>query len=289
MSAIRAATILTVWGAGFRAGTVSADELLSQLSDTGFTAGVRADNPDVADRTGLPGPGSAGSGSIGLLSLLREGGAPALVLPVAGDLRGLPPGSAALVPALDAGAAVILPDSELVIVPSDGVWRVHGPSGSAAGSPLGPAVERTGTHRPHGEHAPSILEAELALDDAIRSATKRLMALDISRDSARVRDQIADRMRADTIPLPLGTHRSASALLAKVVSLQALLAVAAHYETGAASRYELGAVDDALRPLAAAVRSGRLAAVALASSPKMISRPGSAVGRQHHSDHPAYE
>ncbi len=261
MSAIRAATVLTVWGAAFREGGVSADELLWHVADTGFTAGVRAVDDVTAERTGLPGPGAAGAGAIGLLGLLREGGAPALVLPVPGDLRGLPANSPALVPALDAGATVVLPETAIAIVPIGGLWRIYSSHGSGS--------VQASSHPPvRAACVPSVLEAELELDDAIRSATKRLMALDIARDSARVRDEIADHMRAATIALPPGTHRRASALLAKVVSLQSLLAVAVQYETGAVSRYELGAIDDALRPLASAVRTGRLAAVALAGASK---------------------
>ncbi|AZI58038.1 hypothetical protein EH165_07670 [Nakamurella antarctica] len=275
MSAIRAATVLALWGGAFGEQRASADELLQQLAETGFNAGVRADDAVTAERTGLPGPGSAGAGTIDLLALLRESGTPELLLPVPGDLRGLPPKSTSVIAALDAGAAVLLPAAALLVIPTNGFWRVHDATGPEDG-------------RGNSSAAGSVLEAELALDGAIRTATRRLMVLDIARDSASVREQIAAKMRDAAVPLPPGVRRSCSALLAKAISLQALLEVAQQHQTGAVSRHELGAVDDALRPLAAAVRFGRLAAVAHA----LVSRSHQEASPHHpavHKNLNAYE
>ena len=109
MSAVHAATALALWGAAHAGGTASPDEVLSALAGCGPTAGVRAADPTTAARTRLPGPGEASASAMALLQLFRTGGRPRLMLPVPGDVRGLPPRSAALVPALDAGAAVVLP------------------------------------------------------------------------------------------------------------------------------------------------------------------------------------
>lgn len=255
MSGVRAATVLALWGAAFRAAAASPDEVLEELAGAGRSAGIRASDAATAARVDLPGPGQASAGSVALLDLLRRGGRPQLVLPVAGDVRGLPPRSPALVPGLDAGAAVVLPDERVVVVPSEGHWRVF-------------ALDREGhapaPPTPASAGAPTLFEAERDLDAAIRTATTQLTRLDVARDAAGVRARIADAMRAGAVDVPHGSgpsHRHGSTLLAKVVSLEALLEVAADHQTTAATRHQLATWDDALRPLASAVRFGRLAAV----------------------------
>jgi hypothetical protein len=248
MSAVRAATALALWGAAHAGGTASPDEVLSALAGCGPTAGVRAADPATAARTRLPGPGEASASAMALLQLFRTGGRPRLLLPVPGDVRGLPPRSAALVPALDAGAAVVLPRAPLAVIPENGHWRVF--------ALTEPATPPTVTG--------DLLDVERDLDAAIRQATARLTSLDVARGGQDARSRIAAHMRDAVTPMPPGSARGlrhASALLAKVISLEALLQVAAGQPTAAVSRYELAAVDDALRPLMAAVRAGRLAAV----------------------------
>lgn len=252
MSGVRAATVLALWGAAYRGGLASPDEVIAELGTAGRTAGVRAADSGTAERIGLPGPGEATSGSVVLLELLRRGGRPWLVLPVAGDVRGLPVRSPALVPALDAGAAVLLPHESVAVVPGEGHWRVY------------PACRDYADVVP-AQQVPPLFDAERGLDDAIRVATRQLTRLDIARDAAGVRDMIALQMRQAAVQVPRGsssTHRHGSMLLAKVVSLEALLQVAAGHRTAAVTRHQLASLDDALRPLAAAVRFGRLAAVA---------------------------
>jgi len=256
MSAIRAATVLALWGPAYAAGAVPPDEVISALAQTGFTAGVRAAEEVTAGRHRLPGPGSPGTGTLALLDLFRAGGQCTLVLPVAGDVRGLPPGHRSVVPALDAGAAVVLDSPGVAIVPVDGHWRVFD---------LGPGEYP----RPQAQ---TVHEAEWAIDRAIVSATARLRSLDIARDSATVRDDLARAMREAAHDSPRGMSRRSSALLAKVISLEALLEIAGRHQTAAVSRYELGAIDDALRPLAEAVRQGRLAAVSSAAEERSAQR-----------------
>jgi hypothetical protein len=255
MSGLRAATVLALWGAAFRAAAATPDEVLSEISGTGRTAGVRAADAATAARMGLPGPGEAGAGTVALLDLLRRGGRPQLLLPVAGDVRGLPPRSPALVPALDAGAAVVLADQQVAVVPGEGHWRVY---------PVHRDERAPEPSTPPPSGSPTLFEAERDLDAAIRTATLQLTRLDVARDAQGVRDRIADLMRAGAVSVPRGTgpaHRHGSMLLAKVVSLEALLQVAAAHQTAAATRHQLASLDDALRPLASAVRFGRLAAV----------------------------
>ncbi|RIJ70979.1 hypothetical protein D1871_16345 [Nakamurella silvestris] len=261
MSAIRAATVLALWGPAYAGGSVPPDDLISALGQTGYTAGVRAAEHVTAEKLGLPGPGSPGAGTLALLDLFRPAGPCELVLPVAGDVRGLPAGHRSVVAALDAGAAVVLRSRSAAVVPVDGHWRVFD---------LG--------EEPYPSHpAWTVHEAEFAIDRAIVSATNRLRALDIARDSRTVRDDLAAAMREAAHDSPHGMPRRASALLAKVISLEALLQIAGRHQTAAVSRHELGAIDDALRPLAEAVRQGRLAAVAeCAPAPQRVGGDGAA-------------
>ena len=147
-------------------------------------------------------------------------------------------------PALDAGAVVVFPELEIGIVPTDGQWRVHQCRGTS--------------------ETLTLSEANGEIDGAMADATRTLVAVDIARGSEQVREQVRKRMLAEAVEIPPGTPSAASALLAKVISLDALLAVAAGHETAAVTSRELAVVDEALRPLATAVRAGRRAAVATA-------------------------
>jgi hypothetical protein len=244
MSSVHAATTLALWAAA-RIGGRSTDDVLTAVDAAGHRVGVRAASDAVAESTGLPGPGSPTAGSMSLLRLMAGGGVPDLLLPTAGDLRGLPPGGEITVPALDAGAVVVFPDLEIGVIPTDGQWRVHRCGG--------------------GHTALTLSEANAEIDGAMADATASLMAVDIARGSAQVREHVRQRMLAEAVDVPLGTPTAASALLAKVISLEALLAVAAGHETAAVTSRELAVVDDALRPLTTAVRAGRRAAVAAAA------------------------
>ena len=186
MSAVRAATALALWGAAHAGAGASPDEVLAALAASGPTAGVRAADATTADSTGLPGPGEASANSLALLRLFRAGGVPRLMLPVPGDVRGLPPRSAALVPALDAGAAVVLPAGRLAVIPENGHWRVFGLSETPA-----PLPEPAG-----------LLDVERDLDAAIRQATARLTTLDVARGGQNARSRIATLMRDAAIPMP---------------------------------------------------------------------------------------
>ncbi len=244
MSSVHAATTLALWAAA-RIGGRSTDDVLTAVDRAGHRVGVRAASTEVADATGLPGPGSPTAGSMALLPLMDRGGVPDLLLPTAGDLRGLPPYGDITVPALDAGAVVVFPDLEIGVVPTDGQWRVHRCTGSL----------RTLT----------VSEANGEIDGAMADATRSLTAVDIARGSEKVRETVRRRMLDEAVDVPPGSPSAASALLAKVISLEALLAVAAGHETAAVTSRELAVVDDALRPLTVAVRAGRRSAVAAAA------------------------
>ncbi len=91
----------------------------------GRTAGVRAADTATADRVDLPGPGEAGAGTVALLDLLRRGGRPQLMLPVAGDVRGLPPGRPHWCRPWTPAPRWSCPIEQVVVVPDEGHWRVY--------------------------------------------------------------------------------------------------------------------------------------------------------------------
>ena len=243
VGALRAATTLALWAAAWQGGA-SADDVLTAIDDAGHRAGVRAASGDIADATGLPGPGWPSAGSAALLPLLRDGGPAGLLLPYPGDLRGLPVGGELTVAALDSGAVVVLPASSIALVPSDGQWRAFA--------------------CPTRHPALGLAEAHEMLDAAVGRATRSLTALDVARGSDSAREQVRQVMLAEAVSSPPGTPAAASALLATSISLHALLAVANSQDTAAVTSYEMAAVDDVLRPLAIAIRESRRAAVAAA-------------------------
>lgn len=247
---VRAATTLTLWAAAWQGGA-SADDVLDAIDDPDHRAGARAATSTVAETTGLPGPGSASAGTAALLPLLRSGGAPELLLPRFGDLRGLPPGGPAAMAGLDSGAAVRLPDSGLLLIPGAGQWRIFdGPTGH------GPAAG--------GTTPLDIPVAHDVLDEAMTRATRLLTALDVARGSDQAREQVRRIMLLEAVHTPPGTPSAASNLLATSISLHALLTVAARQETAAVTSGQVARVDEALRPLVDAVAQARRAAVATA-------------------------
>lgn len=242
-SAPRAATTLAVWAAAL-AGGASADSALDAFAASGMPAAARGASAQAAGLCGLPGPGEAHTGLAGLLPLLRTAGTPTLLLPVPGDLRGLPPGSAITVAALDAGAAVVLPSPGIGLVPQDGHWRAYP---CAADHPTLPEWD-----------------ARRLVDGALRDATVALDRAGVARERSDARESIRRAILDEEVPLPPGVPSTASGLLAQSITLHAVLSVAARHETAAATAAQLGLVTSALAPLAAAVRESRRTAVALA-------------------------
>jgi len=238
---VRAATTLALWAAAWRGGA-SADQVLEALGGTGVRAGVRAGSAGAAALSGLPGPGLPSASAVDLLGLLRRGGPPALLLPVPGDLRGLPPGGDIVLPALDAGAVVVLSDAGVALVPVDGHWR---------------ALECG-----QGHPTLSMAEAMLLVDDAVTEATRALASADLASSRGNPREAVRRSIIDRAVDTPPGIPSGASSLLAKATTLDALLTVAAGHETAAVTSAQLATVDDALSPLRSAVREARRTAVA---------------------------
>jgi hypothetical protein len=238
------ATTLALWSAAV-AGGDSADDAIDAFAAAGMPHGARTASLRAAEAIPqLPGPGEQHSGHAELLAFVRRGGPAALLLPTPGDLRGLPPGGEITLPALDAGAVVVLPDHGVGLVPADGHWRAY-PCGTA--------------HLAMAER-----DARALVAGAIADATAALSRADVARSAGDPRERLHQLILAEEVALPRRMPPSASALLAQSITLHALLQVAFTHETAAATVRDLQAVDAALAPLAAAVRESRRTAVAMA-------------------------
>jgi len=174
------------------------------------------------------------------------------VLPVAGDVRGLPGPAQFRSCALDAGEAVVGGGLGLVpdvverypsSVPATVVWQAH----TVDDPPPDPL---------------SVAEAQHDLTEAIREAATALSAADVAGWIDDVGDALADARRAgERLDLPPGFPSPAVRLLAQAERLHAVLGLAALDPAGGAiDRDGIAARTDALRSLATAVRRARLAA-----------------------------
>jgi hypothetical protein len=187
-----------------------------------------------------------------VLALWRRTTAPVrLVLPVPGDVRGVPGPADFLAAAIDAGEAVC--GGELAIVPE--VTEYYPSSASPtvvwhafAVDPVPPDYLQLG-------------DVQFELTTAIRETATALAAAEVAGGVADIADALQDARRAgEFLNLPPGFPPRAVALLAQAERMQAVLEIAADDpEGGAVDRFGMSARDNALRPLAAAVRRGRLA------------------------------
>ena len=179
-----------------------------------------------------------------LLPLLRDQ-RPELVLPRAGDLRGLPIDQPSLrEAALSSGAAVALPERDVTIIAIDEQWRIW--PGAVSQPPL---------------DAPAVRDE---LDAAVARAATLFTRYDLGVDALDARRSVLEHQDRLTFPLPPGTPSRAAALMERAVTLEAILAVAGRDRSAAVTAVEGARVDAALAPLAAVARDARKVAVQLA-------------------------
>jgi hypothetical protein len=173
-----------------------------------------------------------------------------LVLPVPGDTRGLPPVPALLALALESGQAAV--GERLALVPEQ-----LGPEAVAwtafdltAAPPVPPPVEGT-LRAVSGE-----------LDLAVGDAARTLVSLDLARWNPEVPALLAGLARPVRAPgLPADHDQLALSVLGRAQRLAQVLDLAMADAPGAAVTHaQAAARDDALRPLAAAVRHATVAA-----------------------------
>jgi len=230
----------TVWATAWLTGRTSYDEALDALLG------------DTAHRvSGLPGTGEAVPLGWALTALRSLGERRfRLVLPVPGDVRGLPavPGLAPL--ALESGQASVRDRLALVpetIGPEAVSWTAFPLDGAP---PVAPPVEGT------------LRAVSGALDLAVADAARTLAGLDLARWNPEVPTLLAGLAKTtDARGLPHDHDPLALSVLGRAQRLAKVLDLAMADAPGAAVNHaQAAARDDALRPLADAVREATTAA-----------------------------
>lgn len=186
-----------------------------------------------------------------LIAWRRAGGCVRAILPVAGDVRGLPGPAAFRSAALESGEAAV--GTGLGVVPE---IVDYSPS-SAPPTVLWQAfaIEDSPTDYL------SVQDAQFELTTAIRESASALSAADVAGWVDDIADALHDARHAgERLNLPPGFPPRAVALLAQAERLQAVLDLAFADPTGGAiDRTGIAARAAGLRPLAMAVRRARVA------------------------------
>lgn len=244
---------LTVWASAWLHGCAAPDAVIDGLHTWAGLHEVVAVDEATARRLDLPAPGEPPTSVVGLLAAARRAGAGGgqLLLPVPGDVRGLPHEGSLAAAALEHGEVAVFTGAELAVVPdavADGVlsWTVF------TDGPL-PAVPE-----------PALSEAEHGLRGAVRQAATTLVELDVARHRPGVRAEIAEALeRRIRPPWPDGTPARTLRVLEQADEVEAILRAAdADNLGGALSASVAAARSAALRPLFTAVREARRSAVA---------------------------
>lgn len=239
MSTVRSGALAT-WSRAWLVGRVGFDQVVDAVAGADAPHGVEA----MAD-------GDLASLLDVLVAWRRGGGSPRLLLPVAGDIRGVPGPNEFRGAALDAGEAVV--SAGLGLVPEITSYE---PS-SAPSSVIWFAYPTDALPLDHLD----VGEAQYELTTAIRDSASALAAADVAGGLADVAGTLRDARRAgEFLNLPPDYPSRAVALLAQAERLQAVLDLAlADPAGGAVDQAGMARRADALRPLATAVRRGRLA------------------------------
>jgi hypothetical protein len=233
---------LAAWAAAFFAGRVSLDQVADAVTGSDAPHQVSALTDDDAAPAGV---------RAALVVWRRAGGSVRLVLPVAGDVRGLPGPPAFRTAALEEGEAVVGP--ALGVVPE--VTEYHPSSAPPTVIWQAFAVEPA-----PADHI-AVADAQYELTTAIRESASALSAADVAGRIDDIADDLHDARRAgERLNLPPGFPARAVALVAQAERLQAVLDLAFSDPIGGAiDRTGIAARNSALRPLATAVRRARLA------------------------------
>jgi hypothetical protein len=271
---------LSIWANAWLAGKAAPDDVLDALSCWAPAQSVTAYDAVAAGHTGLPWPDVHDAGAVSLLQTLRtaagrsnrlSAGAPSIkvVLPVPGDVRGLSAGTQFERDALAAGEAVIVsspenPSVAVGLVPEFGyddsddelaVAELSALSWTVYSLPVAPLID-------HSE----LGEAEYALRLAVRSAADALTTIGLGSTGVDIDDprglieQLLESARQHQVP----EHAPSRALrvLENAAHVDAIITVSAGLtRIGTQSLSEAQIATDALRPLAAVVRSARMAAL----------------------------
>jgi hypothetical protein len=268
---------LSVWSNAWLAGKAAPDDVLDALLAWAPTHSVVAYDAMAAGRTGLPWPDVDIAGPMSLLQTVRAAtGAGAcdrspepaidVLLPVPGDVRGLPPGSQFAADALEAGEAMVVsgPGGESIGMVPD-FPATDDEFGEQEG--LGPAVLTWSVYALPGRPAAEVLdlgEAEYSLRSAVRSAAEMLGGLELSAGGcADPRALVEEVLRANAHHrLPDHAPPRAARVLATAAHVDAIITVGTEVAPiGTQTASEARIADEAMRPLASVVRAARSAAV----------------------------
>lgn len=227
--------VLAAWTSAWVAGQVGPDQVIDAV--TGDDAAHEVEGHDS------------------LLDLLlgwrRSGARVRLVLPVAGDVRGVPGPAGFRAAALEAGEAAYAAGTGVVpkiveFYPSSAPTSVTWQSFVIEDAP--PDFDQ-------------LADAQYELATAIRECASALSAADVAGSAYDISAALAQARRAsEYLELPPGFPPRAVALLAQAERLQSVLDLADADEAGGAvDRFGMAARHTALRPLQTAVRRARVA------------------------------
>lgn len=256
---------LTVWAGSWLAGCSAPDDVLGAMHAWASVHTIAAGDPVTGGRTDLPWSSRGdmpNTGVMALLKMVREtmatpGTQLRLVLPVPGDVRGLPVGTAFAADALEVGEGILIgvPESEGTGLIPQWVdentlqWSIY-----TTAIPALPGPDMT------------LGEAEYAMREAVRDAADALMRLHttgLGTGDADPRElieaELADYSRhiyPDSIPL------RAKRILDTADHVAAILTVAQREPASSpTSASAATAHESLLRPLWDAIRAARLIAI----------------------------
>jgi hypothetical protein len=224
-----AAARLVAWGNACLAGAVSPDEAAEHVTGPG----------DATHRVfGLPGE-SGGVSMTYALARLRAVGVTSmrLALPRPGDVSGLPGPPSFNERALASGSAALAagPSPLGLLDESRGAWTVHQVA--------------------HDVRTPlSLADAERDLHRVMRTATARLVHLDVARWQPAAADVLTHQAQAAPSPLPANADPGAARLLDTAVRLLSIVEVARADDGAAVSAAEMASRLEALRDIETVAR-----------------------------------
>jgi len=266
---------LSVWSNAWLAGHAAPDDVLDALSAWAPIHSVTAYDAVAAGRTGLPWPDVDSAGAMSLLQTVRTAAGPRmemsssarpaidLVLPVPGDVRGLPAGTQFQRDSLDVGEAIVVraPVGEAIgLVPAfecndeddADMPEITVLSWSVYSLPGGPAPDHL-----------DLGDAEYALRSAVRSAAEALGRLQPVPGCEDPRTLVEELLQAGSLHrIPDHAPDRALRVLSTAAHVDAIIAVSSGptpIATQSASQEQIA--DAAIRPLATVVRAARTAAV----------------------------
>jgi hypothetical protein len=233
---------LAAWAAAFFAGRVSIDQAADAV--TGSDAPHQVGGLAAFDYELVPLREA-------LVHWRRAGGPVRAVLPVAGDVRGVPGPAPFRSAALEQGEAVVGPALGLVPEVIEYIPSSAPPTCLWQAFPVEPAPP----------DYVSVPDAQYELTTAIRESASALSAADVAGWIDDIADALHDARHAgERLNLPPRFPSRAVALLAQAERLQLVLDLAFSDPTGGAiDRTGIAARTEALRPLATAVRRARIA------------------------------